>query len=232
MKQVVAAVVFVVACGGKQSAPALEGKAEHGTSVAAMDTLLKQLEAMRPYVVVAAGAETPDCAAYTAEASTALAKVADSTAPAANARTQTAPDAVAAWQKAHASEIEKLIAEVATPVRSVTRCEAMEKDATWRKVSAAIVAVAQPSALPPAVTKRREAMTELAAAGAKLSSKDECPQVMEMMKSKFGDLEAAMKSMSPIEQFVDDAVWEEEDEKKAMNDAGFKKLFETCGGDM
>jgi hypothetical protein len=231
MKQIVAAVLFVVACGGKQKTdPSLEGKAEGGGTVAAMDTLLAQLEAMRAYVVIKADA--PDCAAYTAEATTTLSKVADATAPAASARTATAPDAVAAWQKSHAPAIEKLIAEVATPVRSVTDCPAMEKDETWKKISIAIVAVAQPTTLPAPVVKRREALTELSTVGANISSPADCQKIGQTMQSKFGNLEAEMKQMTPIEQFVDDKVWEEEDEKRAMSDAGLKKLFETCGGEM
>ncbi len=230
MNKIVAAVVFMVACGGKQGGPALEGKAESAGTVAALDNLLTQLEAMRAYVVIKGDAA--DCAAYTAEATTSLAKVADATAPASNARTSTAPDAVTAWQQSHAPAIEKLIADVATPVRSTTGCEPMEKDQAWVKLSAAIVAVAQPTTLPGPVVKRREALTELSAVGAKISSPADCQQVGQQMQSKFGNLEAEMKTMSPIEQFVDDKVWEEEDEKRAMSDAGLKKLFETCGGGM
>ena len=78
MNKLVATVVFLVACGGKQAKP-IEGKAE-GPSIASMDTLLTQLEAVRPYVVVKG--DTVDCTAYTADASATIAKVSGGTAAA------------------------------------------------------------------------------------------------------------------------------------------------------
>jgi hypothetical protein len=192
-----------------------------------MDSLLADLEQMRPFVVVHDG--KPDCAAYTPAASAVVAKIAAGTTPANDTRTKAAPDAVAQWQTAHAAAIEKLISDVATPIRNVMDCEPMTKDDTWTRVSFGIVAVAQPTQPPAVVVKRRAILKEVLDAAAGIKSKDDCKAIEDKMTAVGPAIEQETKAMSPIEEFVDDKVWEEEDEKQGTASPGWQNLGTYCG---
>jgi hypothetical protein len=221
-------VVALAACGGSSKPEAVSGRTEPGTvSMAPLDGVMADLEAMRPYVVVKDG--NVDCTAYTAQASALVTKLAGGTPQANSARTSASPDVVAAWQRAHASAIEKLLTDVVTPVRNQTACEPMQKDQTWHHVSFALVAVAQPAQPPAPVLERRALMEELLAASEKMASADDCKRVMQEMMTKHPQLDQAFKAMSPIDKFIDDKVWEEDEEAKAKADPRFQKLGEHCG---
>jgi hypothetical protein len=223
------ALLLAVGCGHSSSSPKpVSGTAEPAPAgTAPMDSLLADLEAMRPFVVVHDG--KPDCAAYTPAASGVVAKIAAGTSAANDTRAKAAPDAVAQWQTAHAGAIEKLIAEVATPVRNVTDCEPMSKDETWTRVSFGIVAVAQPANPPPAVVHRRAVMKQMLDTAATIKSKDDCKPVVEQAQAVGPTLEQELDKMTPIERFVDDKVWEEEDEKQGTSSPGMKNLETYCG---
>src|SRR5690242_14445406 len=116
-------VVVVAGCGGSSKPTTVSGKTEPGTvSMAALDGIMADLEAMRPFVVVKAG--NVDCAAYTAQASALVTKLAGGTPQANSVRTSASAEIVAEWQRAHAPAIEKLLTDVVTPVRNVTTCDA------------------------------------------------------------------------------------------------------------
>jgi hypothetical protein len=220
--------VMLAACGGSAKPDTVSGKTEPGTvSLAPLDGILADLEAMRPFVVVKDG--SVDCTAYTAQASALVTKLTGGTPQANSARTSARPEAVAEWQRAHAPAIEKLLTDVVTPVRNVTTCEAMQKDQAWHHVSFALVAVAQPAQPPAPVIERRALMEELLAAAEKMTSADDCKRVMQDMMTKHPQLDQAFEAMSPIEQFIDDKVWEEDEEAKAKADPRYQKLGEHCG---
>jgi hypothetical protein len=222
-----ALVVAVASCGGTKPAGPVSGTAEAGASIAPLDTLLAHLESMRPYVVAkGSGAE---CAAYTGDASAVIAKLAASTPEANAARASSSPDSLAQWQKAHATAIEKLIADVAVPVRNVTGCEPMDKDETWKKVSFGIVAVAQPAQPPAPVVKRRALMSELIATAPSVKTAADCTKLKADMMAKIGPITQEAEAMSPIEKFIDDKVWEEEDESRMKAEPAIVKVSELCG---
>lgn len=217
----------VASCGGSSKSAPVSGKTEPGTvSMAPLDGVVADLEAMRPFVVVKDG--KADCAAYSEQASAIVTKLAGGTPQANSARTSASADIVVEWQRAHAPAIEKLLADVVKPVRNVTGCEAMEKDKTWHHVSLALVAVAQPTQVPAPVLERRALLEEFLAKSDTLKTADDCKAMLEESMAKHPTLEQSFKSMSPIEQFVDDIVWEEEAEAKAKADPRFQKL-EICG---
>lgn len=227
MNTQVAVLLMVVGCGGSQAPKPVEGKAETATTLAALDTQLAHLEGMRPYIVVKG--EVADCAAYTPEASAALAKVGGQTSAADAARSSSPPDELTSWQAAHRDDLEKVLADIVLPTRMVTDCAAMAKDDTWPTLSAALVAVAQPPAPPPAIARRREAMQELSALAASLTAKEDCHKINDLLDGKYKDVDAQLKSMSNLERFIDDKVWEEEDEKRFEKDENITKVMSLCG---
>lgn len=228
MNRGVGIAVLVAACGGSQTAKPLEGNAEATATIPALDEQLARLEAMRPYVVIQD--DVAGCAPYTADASAALNRIREQTTVAQTARTSSTPDEVTAWQAAHRDALEKVLADIVLPTRMVSGCPAMEKDETWRTLSGGLVSIAQPPSPPPAVTRRREAMQALSALSKKLTAKEDCHQINDLLDGTYKDVDSQLKAMSKIEAFIDDAVWEEEDERRFEADEDILKMMSLCGG--
>ncbi|MDB4955323.1 MAG: hypothetical protein JWO36_2892, partial [Myxococcales bacterium] len=192
----------------------------------ALDAVASSLETLRPFVVLQDG--HPKCDAYTPAATALIADLAAKTPAATTARTSGSAAVVAAWQHEHDASLAKLINEVALPIRMDTGCEAMQKDAAWTKISAAIVAVGQRADPPPPIIKRRAFMTELLTAAANIKVKADCKSLEEVLASKSAGLETDLKSMSTVDSFIDDKVWEEEEEHRMKADPNGMRLIELC----
>lgn len=225
---------LVVACGSSTPPPIADpttGSASTTagatTSLAALSAVLGELEQLRPYVVGADG--KPTCTAYTADTSAMVTNLAASTERADAARKQARPVDVVEWQRTHTPAIEKLIVEVSTPLRSYTYCEPMTKDETWKHVMRALVTIAEPPTPPDAIADRGAMMTKLLAAAETMTSEADCKAAMERLMAEHGaSLEASFAKLTVVENFVDDHVWEEQQEDAMQAHPSFEKLSKFC----
>jgi hypothetical protein len=221
-----AALTLAAACGGhprQDKSP----QPPAATSPAALDAVVADLEALRPFVVLPDG-QHPSCEAYTPAATALVASLAAKNPAATTARTAGAPAAIAAWHQDHEAALGKLVTDVAEPIRMVTDCPAVAKDEAWKTISAAIVAVGQRPDVPAAVVKRRALMAELLAGAAKIHAEADCAPLKERLMPQFLTLEGDLHAMSALDRFIDDKVWEEEDEHHVESDPDGKRLVELC----
>lgn len=218
--------VALAACGsgGQGTAPAVT----HPTAVptTAFDAALAQLQAVRPFLKIEGDAVI--CDAYTAEGRAAFAQLAGKAAAAHAARATLAGPALSDWQKAHDAALTEWVAQVAPALRQDTACAALKDDAVWSGVARTLVTLGQPSEVPTPVVQRRAATVKLLEQTATVKTKADCEPFMAKMQADSKPIMAALAAMSPVLVFIDDQVWEEEDEKQILGDGRFEALLKMC----
>jgi hypothetical protein len=217
------ALTFAVGCGGPKTP-----ETPKAPTWAAHDAVVAKLETLRPFVVSDAE-QNLNCPLYT-PAATEIVKALPAMIAAAAAERNCpgcAGPSLDAWQQAHNTALTALVLEVATPLRS-EECEGPKTDKAWTHVSEAIVSVSVPRELPPVIVKRRMAVDYMLTAASKLEKADQCEDFAKNMQNQFANLESDIKAMPKLLAFVDDKVWEEQDEKTVEADPRLKKMMSIC----
>lgn len=224
------ALCAAAACSGKSTAATVKAPAPTpAASALAHDAALAQLEAMRPFVVLQG--DDIKCDAYTPAASEAIKTLVTQTVAARTEREKLAPDALTAWQGAHQAALGKLVDEVATPLRKNTTCKAIIDDKAWARVAEGIVSLGEPLAVPATIVKRRGMIEKLLISAQSITKPEQCEAFSKEMTASFTALNEDLKAMVRIDQFVDDMVWEEQDEKTLGADERMAGLMKVCGGE-
>jgi hypothetical protein len=223
------AMCAAAACGSKSTATTVKAPASPAVSTVAHDAALTQLEALRPFVV--SEGDNLKCDAYTPAASEAIKTLMTQTVAARTEREKLPPEALTAWQAAHQAALGKLVDDVAAPLRKNTTCKAIIDDKAWAHVAEGIVSLGEPLALPATIVKRRAMIEKLLVSAQSVAKPEQCEGFSKEMTTNFNALNEDLKAMVRIDQFVDDMVWEEQDEKTLAADERMAGLMKVCGGE-
>jgi hypothetical protein len=225
------ALCAAAACGSKSTATPVKTPTATPTALGpvAHDAALAQLEAMRPFVVQQG--TNLACDAYTPAASEVIKALMTQTVAARAEREKLPPEALSAWQAGHQAALGKLVDEVAAPLRKSVGCKLITDDKAWAHVAEGIVSIGEPLALPATIVKRRAMIETLLVSAQSVTKPQQCEGFVKEMTTTFNALDGDLKAMARIEQFVDDMVWEEQDETTLKSDPRMTGLMKVCGSE-